>query len=140
MHSLPPKMRAGDGPCCRQLMFSSSVHQEQLSQGDQAQGTSCCPKTQAICFQERSLDGPGVPLQEHALECRFQKGVFPVQFSFFSLSGIRQHPVALKPEVKGQKNGEYVCSAQSFMLYARPTSFLFIAALQKRDFSSIVCC
>lgn len=67
-----------------------------------------------------------MPLQVRSLECGFQKGVLPVQFPLFSLLGIMQHPVALKPEVKGQKNGEYVCSAQFFMPVSHPSYSLLL--------------
>ena len=76
-----------------------------MLQGDQVKARCWCPKEQAVLFQEGSLDGPGVPLLVHSLDCRFQcvqKGMFPEQFSIFSLLGFMQHPMALKPEVKGE--------------------------------------
>lgn len=57
--SLSPKISTGDGPCCRQLTFSSSVHHKQMSQGDQAKGVCWCLKEQAVLFQEGSLGAQG---------------------------------------------------------------------------------
>lgn len=115
--SLSPKISTGDVPCCRQLTFSSSVHQKQMSQGDRAKGRCWCSNGQAVVFQEGSMDGLGVPLQVHSLDCRFQcmqKGMFLEQFSIFSLVGFMQHPMALKPEVKREEKSKMPVFSPAF--------------------------